>query len=110
MAGSRGFSRRSLMGASLAALMSSIAPMAAGQSWPGKPIRLVTGFPAGSATDGIARVLAEQMRIKLGQPVMVENRPGANGALGAAEVARSASDGYTLLVTNSSSITVNPPV
>ena len=110
MAGRSGFSRRSLMGASLAALMSSIAPMARGQSWPNKPIRLVTGFPPGSATDGIARVLAEQIRIKLGQTVMVENKPGANGALGAAEVARSAPDGYSLLVTNSSSITVNPQV
>jgi tripartite-type tricarboxylate transporter receptor subunit TctC len=110
MAAGKGFSRRSLMGASVAALMTTLAPMARGQSWPGKPIRLVTGFPPGSATDGVARVLAEQIRIKLGQPVVVENRPGANGALGAAEVARSASDGYTLLVTNSSSITVNPQV
>jgi tripartite-type tricarboxylate transporter receptor subunit TctC len=110
MAAGKGFSRRSLMGASVAALMTTLAPMARGQSWPTKPIRLVTGFPPGSATDGIARVLAEQIRIKLGQPVVVENRPGANGALGAAEVARSASDGYTLLVTNSSSITVNPQV
>jgi tripartite-type tricarboxylate transporter receptor subunit TctC len=80
------------------------------QSWPNKPIRLITGFPAGSATDGISRALAEHLRAVLGQPVTVENRAGANGSLGAAEVARAASDGYTLLVTNSSSITVNPQI
>lgn len=103
-------SRRTLLGASLAALAATAAPAARAQSFPNKPIRLITGFPAGSATDGICRAIAEPMRAKLGQPVVVENRAGANGALGASEVARAAPDGYTLLVTNSSSITVNPQV
>ena len=80
------------------------------QPYPSKPLRLVVGFPAGSTTDAVARVFAEQLRIKLGQPAVVENRAGANGMLGAAEVARSAPDGYTILVTNSSAITVNHQV
>lgn len=80
------------------------------QAWPSKPLRFVVGFPPGSTTDAVARLLAEQVRAKLGQPVIVENRPGANGMLGAAEVARAPADGYTVLVTNSSSITVNPQI
>jgi len=77
-------------------------------SWPNKPLRIVVGFPAGSVTDTVARVMAEQLAKSLGQPVVVENKPGANGAIGVGEVARATSDGYTLLVTNSSSITINP--
>ena len=76
--------------------------------WPNKPLRIVVGFPAGSVTDTVARVTAEQLAKTLGQPVVVENKPGANGAIGVGEVARAAPDGYTLLVTNSSSITINP--
>ncbi len=77
-------------------------------SWPNKPLRIVVGFPAGSVTDTVARVMAEQLAKSLGQPVVVENKPGANGAIGVGEVARAIPDGYTLLVTNSSSITINP--
>ncbi len=76
--------------------------------WPNKPLRVVVGFPAGSVTDTVARVMAEQLTKTFGQPVVVENKPGANGAIGVGEVARAAPDGYTLLVTNSSSITINP--
>lgn len=79
-------------------------------AWPTRPLRFVTGFPAGSATDSVARAMAEHVRQRLGQPVVVENRPGANGALGASEVARAAPDGHTVLFTNSSSITVNPQI
>jgi tripartite-type tricarboxylate transporter receptor subunit TctC len=89
------------------------APAAGGAApgaWPTRTIRIVTGFPAGSATDGIARALAEHLRNKLGQPVVVENRAGANGSLGVTEVVRAPADGYTILATNSSSITVNPQV
>ena len=76
--------------------------------WPSKPLRIVVGFPAGSVTDTVARVMAEQLAKSLAQPVVVENKPGANGAIGVGEVARATPDGYTLLVTNSSSITINP--
>jgi tripartite-type tricarboxylate transporter receptor subunit TctC len=82
--------------------------LAQAQTWPAKPIRFVVGFPAGSTTDAVARVLADHLRNKLGQPVIVENKPGANGILAASEVAKASADGYTVLVTNSSGITVNP--
>ncbi|MEG0054257.1 MAG: tripartite tricarboxylate transporter substrate-binding protein, partial [Comamonas sp.] len=76
--------------------------------WPTKPIRMIVGFPAGSITDTVARIMSDHLSKTLGQPVVVENKPGANGSLGVGEVARSAADGYTLLFTNSSSITINP--
>lgn len=82
--------------------------LAQDQAWPTKAIRIIVPFPAGSITDTIARLLSEPLSRALKQPVVVENKGGANGSIGATEVARAAPDGYTLLVTNSSSITVNP--
>ena len=85
--------------------------MAAGvaaEDYPTKPVRLLVGFSPGSATDIIARVVAAALNAKFGQPFVVENRPGANGLLAANAVAKSKADGYTLLVTNSSAMTVNP--
>jgi tripartite-type tricarboxylate transporter receptor subunit TctC len=78
--------------------------------YPSKPVRVIVGFPAGSVTDAIARLVSDQLSKQLGQPFVVENKPGANGMLGATEVARATPDGYTLLVTNSSSITINPQI
>jgi tripartite-type tricarboxylate transporter receptor subunit TctC len=104
--------RRRLLGGLLAAGAVVAALPAAAQSpaqgFPSKPIQIVVGFAAGTTTDTIARVAAEQLRTRLGQPVVVINKPGANGVIGATEVARATPDGHTLLVTNSSSITVNP--
>lgn len=80
------------------------------RKWPTKLIRIVVPFPAGSITDNAARMLADGLSKSLGQSVIVENKAGANGSIGVAEVARATPDGYTLLVTNSSSITVNPLV
>jgi tripartite-type tricarboxylate transporter receptor subunit TctC len=109
-----GISRRTLLASSMALAAALALPAAQAQqapaAWPTKPLRIIVGFTAGSATDSIARVLAEHLRVKLGQPVTVENRPGANGVLGVTEVARAPADGYTLLATNSSSMTVNPQV
>jgi tripartite-type tricarboxylate transporter receptor subunit TctC len=102
--------RRKLLQALPAVTLASLSPPASAQAYPNKTIRFVVGFPAGSTTDAIARVLAEQVRNKLGQPTIVENRAGANGVLGVSEVARAPADGYTVLVTNSSSITVNHQV
>jgi tripartite-type tricarboxylate transporter receptor subunit TctC len=67
-------------------------------NWPDKPIRIIVPFTAGSGTDIVARIIAEPMSRSLGQPIVIENRPGAGGTLGAAQVAKSAPDGYTLLV------------
>jgi len=87
------------------------APAAAqSANWPNKPIRMIVPFPAGSFTDTVARVVSEKLTKALGQPVVVENKAGANGLIGVGEVAKSAPDGYTLLVTNSSSITINPQI
>jgi tripartite-type tricarboxylate transporter receptor subunit TctC len=73
----------------------------AGQPWPGKPITLVVSYPAGGDTDAIARVYAEKLGQRLGQQVLVENRPGASGTIGNASVAKAPADGYTLLFTPS---------
>ncbi|MBC8022037.1 MAG: tripartite tricarboxylate transporter substrate binding protein, partial [Burkholderiales bacterium] len=67
-------------------------------AFPDKPIRFIVPFTAGSGTDIVARTVADPMSKSLGQPIVIENRPGAGGTLGAAQVAKSAPDGYTLLV------------
>lgn len=78
------------------------------QDWPTQPIRILVGFSAGSSIDSVARIVGEQLSQTLGQPVVVENRTGANGMLAATGVAQAEADGYTVLFSNSSSITVNP--
>ncbi|NCX25808.1 MAG: tripartite tricarboxylate transporter substrate binding protein, partial [Burkholderiaceae bacterium] len=78
------------------------------QSWPDKPIKLIIPFAAGGTTDIIGRVLAQQMTPILGQNVIVENRGGAGGNIGAEAVAKSPADGYTLLLASGSMLTVNP--
>ena len=104
--------RRRLLGGLMAAgavvTVSTAAAQSPAQTFPSKPIQIVVGFAAGTTTDTIARVAAEHLRNRLGQPVVVINKPGANGVIGAIEVARAAADGHTLLATNTSSMTVNP--
>jgi tripartite-type tricarboxylate transporter receptor subunit TctC len=75
------------------------AAQAQAQDYPSRPIRIVVGFPAGGGVDSVARVIGSELGKALGQPVVIDNKPGAAGTLGAADVARSAPDGYTLLVT-----------
>lgn len=74
----------------------------------GRPIRLVVAFTAGGTTDFVARLLAERLRISLGQPVIVENRPGANGAIAAEHVAKAEPDGTTLFFTTVGAVAINP--
>ncbi len=80
------------------AACSWLPPAAAQDQYPRQPVRIVVPFTAGSATDIIARAVGEGMRKELGQPVIIENKPGAGGTLGAAQVAAAPADGYTLLV------------
>ena len=81
----------------IAALSFSLTAQA--QSYPSKPVRVVVPFPSGSATDQIARIIGQQLQEGLGQPFIIENKAGAQGAIAAAEVAKAAPDGYTLMVT-----------
>jgi len=86
----------------------ALADSAAAQIYPSRPIRLVVGFAAGGTTDFMARLLADKLREPLRQPVLVENRTGANGALGAEYVAKSDPDGYTLYFTTAGVAAVYP--
>lgn len=80
------------------ATLFGVAQIAAAQSWPAKPVRLVNPFPAGGGTDTFARPLAAQLSKQLGQQFIVENIGGAGGTIGAAQAARAAGDGYTFLI------------
>ncbi len=81
---------------------------AAGQAYPAKPIRIVVPYPAGGGIDIISRVMGERLTQRLGQPVLIDNRPGGGTILAADLVAKAAPDGYTLMITTDSTITINP--
>jgi len=78
------------------------------QAYPTKPIKLIIPFPAGGATDIVGRVVAQQLGVELGQTVVVDNRAGAAGVIGSESVARAAPDGYTILLSTSSTHTIGP--
>ncbi|MDB5953539.1 tripartite tricarboxylate transporter substrate binding protein [Ramlibacter sp.] len=100
--------RRVLLAGCIAAGLTSLTmPGFAEQTYPSRPIRLVVPYPAGGGADGLARTVAYKMEARLGQPVVIDNKPGANTMLASAEVARAQPDGYTLLYV-ASSFTINP--
>lgn len=86
---------KSILGATLALA----AATALAQGYPSRPVKIVVPYPPGGGTDLVARRVADHMRVALGQPVVVENIPGAGGNIGAGQVARAPGDGYTLLAT-----------
>ncbi|HXF66745.1 MAG TPA: tripartite tricarboxylate transporter substrate binding protein [Burkholderiales bacterium] len=92
----------------LALALVSASCFAAAQSFPARPVRLVVPYPAGGPLDEVARIFGQRLTEMWGQALVVENRGGAGGSLGAEVVARSAPDGYTLLIGNAGPITVNP--
>jgi tripartite-type tricarboxylate transporter receptor subunit TctC len=100
--------RRTLAALIAAALAMTVSRGANAQDYPNRPIKLVVAFTAGGTTDFVARLLAERLRTLLGQPVIVENRPGANGAIAAEYVAKSDPDGYTLFFTTVGAVAINP--
>ncbi|WP_439517100.1 Bug family tripartite tricarboxylate transporter substrate binding protein [Hydrogenophaga sp.] len=91
-----------------AALLCLAMPQAHAQAWPQKPIRIVVTFAPGGSSDIVARLLQPGLQEKLGQTVIVENKPGAGSTIGANEVARAAPDGYTLLLSNTAPISISP--
>ena len=99
--------RRRFLAAALAAVS---APAFAQAQWPSKPIKLVVPYAPGGTTDVIGRVIAEYLGQRLGQNIVVENRPGKGATIGTSQVAKAPPDGYTLLVSNISSFAVAPPL
>ena len=106
--GRAGLAGLAVAGALLAALPSPASAQAA--AWPERPVRLVVPYPPGAANDTLARALAQRLTTRLGQSVVVENRAGAGGHLGAEMVARSPADGYTLVIGTSGLIAIGPHV
>ncbi len=99
--------RRPALVAAALCMVCALPAALAQQPWPARPVTMVVPFPPGGPTDLVARVLAQQLAQQLGQPVVVDNRPGANGNIGNALVAKAAPDGYTVLY-NTSSIALSP--
>ena len=104
--------RRSIVAAlSCLALTPVLAPglaYAQTQAWPTKPIRLIVTFAPGGSSDIVARLIADPLQEKLGQPVIVDNKPGGGATIGASETVRAAPDGYTLMLSNSAPISISP--
>jgi tripartite-type tricarboxylate transporter receptor subunit TctC len=104
------FSTSRIANATAAILLGLACTCAFAQTWPAKPIRVIVPFPAGGSSDVLARTLGQKLHEAWGQPVIVENRAGANGNIGAGITAKSPPDGYTLLITDVGALTISPSV
>lgn len=100
--------KRPLLRAAAFTLLALAAPLSMAQTWPARPIRLVVPFPPGGLIDNMARLVGTRLSQELGQPVVIDNKPGAGGNVGAAEAARAPADGYTLLMA-SPALTISQP-
>ena len=99
-----------LQGAAVALLCMAASSASLAQGYPNKPIRLIVPFPAGGATDLFARTLGQKMGEKLGTQLIIDNKPGAGGAIGSDQAAKAAPDGYTLLLATTSTHSIGPAV
>jgi len=99
--------RRALKLAAAIALSAGL-PARAAAEWPNRAVKLIVPFPPGGSTDILGRAIAQKLQEALGQPFVVENKPGAGGSIGATEVARAAPDGYTLLMGHIGTLAINP--
>ena len=99
--------RQLLQGLALLGLP-ALSPLASAQAWPTQPIKLVVTFPPGGSSDLVARLIGPLLGEALGQPIVVDNRPGAGSTIGASHVANAAPDGYTLLMSNSAPMSISP--
>eukprot|EP01034_Spumella_vulgaris_P047298 gene47298-biopygen7676 len=102
--------RRKVLASSIGAGIALAATGLHAQAWPAKPIRIVVPYPPGGSSDIIARAISQPLSDALGQPVIVDNKAGANGNLGADLVAKSAPDGYTLLLCDTGALAISPSV
>jgi tripartite-type tricarboxylate transporter receptor subunit TctC len=101
---------RSLLIAAAALLPLAAAQSAKADDFPSRPVHIVIAFPPGGPTDFVGRVVADKMKASLGQSVIIDNKPGANGTLGGEFVAKSDPDGYTLFLTTAGAVTVSPHI
>jgi len=105
---SRGIERRWLLSIAAAAPLTLALPAWAQDNWPTRPIQWVVGFPPGQATDRVARLINEPLGERLGQPVYIDNRPGATGIVAAEYVRRADPDGYTMFFSSGAVLAINP--
>jgi tripartite-type tricarboxylate transporter receptor subunit TctC len=99
--------RKILSGLTFLLAAVAFAPAAHAQDYPDKPVKIVVPFPPGGGADNVARIVSEKLQAKWGQPIIIENRPGATGNIGSDSVFRSAPDGYTLLMTPAPPLVIN---
>jgi tripartite-type tricarboxylate transporter receptor subunit TctC len=97
-----------LTGTIIGSMSVAMGPVRAADNYPSKPIRIVCPFPPGGGLDFVARTVGNKLSERSGKPVIIDNRPGASGAIGANIVAKAAPDGYTVLLASSSTLAANP--